>query len=122
MSAHPQLSEADAKRMVDFILSMDDAQATVASLPLNGKVQPMIPEGDNGQGGFLLRAAYTDKGSSKAPPLSSVDYVALRNPYLDPQLSVERKGVQLLTTPRVSFLMAGDNSSFALDNIDLTGI
>ncbi|SFO55538.1 cytochrome c [Algoriphagus ornithinivorans] len=122
MSAHPQLSEADAKRMVDFILSMDDAQATVASLPLNGKVQPLIPEGDNGQGGFLLRAAYTDKGSSKAPPLSSVDYIALRNPYLDPQLSIERKGVQLLTTPRVSFLMAGDNSSFALDNIDLTGI
>jgi cytochrome c len=51
-----------------------------------------------------------------------VDFIALRNPFLNPQLSVDRKGVQLLTTPSVNFLMAGDNSHFALQQIDLSGI
>jgi cytochrome c len=122
MSAHPQLSEADAKRMVDYILSMDEVQATVTSLPLSGKVNPTVPEGENGQGSFLLRASYSDKGAGSIGPLNGVDYIALRNPFLNPQLSVDRKGVQLLTTPNVNFLMAGDNSYFALKEIDLTGI
>lgn len=122
MSAHPQLSEADAKRMVDYILSMDEVQATIASLPLTGKVNPTVPEGENGQGSFLLRASYSDKGAGSIGPLNGVDYIALRNPFLNPQLSVDRKGVQLLTTPNVNFLMAGDNSYFALKEIDLTGI
>jgi cytochrome c len=122
MSAHPQLSEADAKRMVDYILSMDDLQPTIASLPLTGKVAPTVPEGENGQGSFLLRASYSDKGAGSIGPLNGVDYIALRNPFLNPQLSVDRKGVQLLTTPSVNFLMAGDNSYFALKEIDLTGI
>jgi cytochrome c len=122
MSAHPQLSEADAKRMVDYILSMDEVQATIASLPLTGKVNPTVPEGENGQGSFLLRASYSDKGAGSIGPLNGVDYIALRNPFLNPQISVDRKGVQLLTTPNVNFLMAGDNSYFALKEIDLTGI
>lgn len=122
MSAHPQLSEADARRMVDYILSMDEVQATVASLPLSGKVNPVVPEGENGEGSFLLRASYADKGAGSIGPLSGVDYVALRNPFLNPQLSVDRKGVQLLTTPSISFMMIGDNSHIAFKQIDLTGV
>lgn len=122
MSAHPSLSEADAKRMVDYILAMDDVQANIASLPLSGKVDAVIPEGENGQGSFLLRASYSDKGGNSIGSLNGVDFVALRSPFVDPQTSVDRKGVQLLTTPRVSFMMAGDNSQFALKGIDLTGI
>lgn len=122
MSAHPSLSEADAKRMVDYILAMDDVQANIASLPLSGKVNAVIPEGENGLGSFLLRASYADKGGNSIGSLNGVDFVALRSPFVDPQTSVDRKGVQLLTTPRVSFMMAGDNSQFALKGIDLTGI
>ena len=122
MSAHPQLSEADAKRMVDYILSMDEVQPTVASLPLSGKVNPAVPEGENGQGSFLLRASYSDKGAGSIGPLNGVDFIALRNPFLNPQLSVDRKGVQLLTTPSINFLMVGDNSYFGMKQLDLTGI
>ncbi|OOG76817.1 PQQ-dependent sugar dehydrogenase [Algoriphagus sp. A40] len=122
MAAHPSLSEADAKRMVDYILSMDDVQPTVVNLPLSGKVNPVVPEGENGEGSFLLRASYADKGAGAIGSLSGVDFVALRNPFLNPQLSVDRKGVQLLTTPSVSFMMVGTDSHFALKGIDLTGI
>jgi len=122
MAAHPSLSEADAKRMVDYILSMNDQQANIASLPLSGKAKAVVPEGENGQGSFLLRASYTDKGAGAISTLSGVDYVALRNPFLDPQLSVDRKGVTLMTTPSVSFMMIGNDSHIALKGIDLTGI
>lgn len=122
MSAHPQLSAADAKRMVDYILNMDEVNPTVTSLPLSGKINPVIPEGENGEGSFLLRASYSDKGSGSIGSLSGVDFVALRTPFLNPQLSVDRKGVQLLTTPRVNFFMIGDNSHIAIKQVDLTDI
>lgn len=122
MSAHPQLSEADAKRMVEYILSMDEVQPTVSSLSLDGKINPEVPEGDDGDGGYLLRAYYLDKGAGNIPSLAGEDFVALRNPFLDPQLSEVRKGVQLLTTPRISFFMVGDQSHIGFKDIDLTGV
>ncbi|MCL6259272.1 PQQ-dependent sugar dehydrogenase [Aquiflexum sp. TKW24L] len=122
MSAHPQLSEADARRMVDFILSMNETKPTVASLPLSGKVVPVVPEGENGQGGYLLRASYADKGAGNVGSLTGVDYIALRNPFLDPQLSEIRKGVNLMTTPRVNFFMIGDQSHIGFKALDLTGV
>lgn len=122
MSAHPQLSEADAKRMVDYILSMNEVQPTVSSLSLEGKINPEVPEGEDGDGGYLLRAYYLDKGAGNIPSLAGEDFVALRNPFLDPQLSEIRKGVQLLTTPRVNFFMVGDQSYIGFKDIDLTGV
>src|SRR5690606_2380112 len=100
----------------------NDQQANIASLPLSGKAKAFVPEGENGQGSFLLRASYTDKGAEAISTLSGVDYIALRNPFLDPQLSVDRKGVTLLTTPSVSFMMIGNDSHIALKGIDLTGV
>ncbi|MBN7814386.1 PQQ-dependent sugar dehydrogenase [Algoriphagus pacificus] len=122
MSAHPQLSEADAKRMIDYIFSMNEVTPTTASLPLEGSLNPEIPEGEDGQGGFLLRAYYADKGAGNITSLAGEDFVALRNPFLDPQLSEDRKGVQLLTTPSINFFMVGDQSFIGFKDLDLTGI
>ncbi|MEQ8415537.1 MAG: PQQ-dependent sugar dehydrogenase [Imperialibacter sp.] len=122
MSAHPQLSQADAKRMVMFILNMLETKPTVESLPLSGTVTPQVPEGEDGQGGYLLRASYADKGAGTVGPLSGDDFVALRNPSLDPQQSEIRKGVNLLTTPGTTFNMVGSGSYIGYKDIDLTGI
>ncbi|WP_074225913.1 PQQ-dependent sugar dehydrogenase [Algoriphagus halophilus] len=122
MSAHPQLSEADAKRMVEYIFSLNEVNPTVTSLPLEGKLKPEIPADEDGQGGFLLRAFYTDKGAGNITSLTGEDYVALRNPFLDPQLSELRKGVQLLTTPSINFFMVGDQSYIGFKDIDLTEV
>jgi cytochrome c len=94
----------------------------VESLSLEGTVSPEVPEGEDGQGGYLLRAFYTDKGAGNITSLTGEDFVALRNPFLDPQLSEVRKGVQLLTTPRVNFFMVGDQSYIGFRDIDLTGV
>ncbi|TXE03240.1 PQQ-dependent sugar dehydrogenase [Algoriphagus aquimarinus] len=122
MSAHPQLAKADAKRMVDYIMNMNALKATAKSLPLTGTVKTSIPEGEDGQGSFLLHAAYTDKGNGNVPALAGSDFVALKNPYLDPQTAEVRKGVNLLTTPSVNFFMVGDQSHIGFKNLDLTGI
>jgi cytochrome c len=122
MSAHPQLSEADAKRMIDYIFSMNEVKPTVTSLPLEGKVSPEVPEGEDGQGGYLLRAYYSDKGAGNIQSLTGEDFVALRNPFLNPTLSEVRKGVQLLTTPSVNFFMMGDQSYIGFKDLDMTGV
>ncbi|MBB6326483.1 cytochrome c [Algoriphagus iocasae] len=122
MSAHPQLSEADAKRMIDYIFSMNEVKPTVTSLPLEGKVSPEVPEGEDGQGGYLLRAYYSDKGAGNIQSLTGEDFVALRNPFLNPTLSEVRKGVQLLTTPSINFFMMGDQSYIGFKDLDMTGV
>lgn len=122
MSAHPSLSKADAKRMMDYIMNMNAVKATAQSLPLSGNVTTEIPTGEDGMGSFLLHASYTDKGNGEVPALSGSDFVALKNPYLDPQTSEFRKGVNLLTTPSVNFFMVGDQSYLGFKSLDLTGI
>ena len=122
MSAHPQLSHDDANRMVRYILGMLDVQPTEEMLPLAGTLKPEVPEGENGQGGYLLRASYKDKGANGVTSLSGEAFVALRNPFVDPQLAVYQKGTQLLTTPRTSFFAVGDNSHIGYPAVDMTGI
>jgi cytochrome c len=122
MSAHPQLSKEDAHKMVSYILSMLDTKPTLNVLPLMGTLKPEIPEGETLNGGYLFRASYTDKGAGAIESLTSAAYIALRNPSVDPQMSDYRQGVQLLTTPRISFFMVGNNAHIGFRDIDLTNI
>lgn len=123
MSAHPTLDEADARKMIDYILELDDEQATVKKLPLAGVVKPEIPEDQSEDyGGFLLRAAYADKGANAQPSLASESFIALRNPRLIPYEAEIQKGTELLTTPRITFNAVGPESYFGYEALDLTGV
>jgi cytochrome c len=122
MAAHPQLSQQDAEKMVKYILSVGQKQSATQQLPLKGTYIARVPAGEKGQGGYLLRASYTDKGNGTSSSLSAENIIALRNPALNPELADEKKSVQLLTTPVRAFYMIGNNSYIAYDNIDLTGI
>ncbi|MFI5187584.1 MAG: PQQ-dependent sugar dehydrogenase [Chitinophagales bacterium] len=122
MAAHPNLSRDDAQRIVKYILSLSQKQAIEKTLLLNGRYITKIPAGENGRGGYLLRAAYTDKGSGAIEPLSSESIVALRSVAVDPQKADIKKNTQLLTTPDIIFSMLGDNSYLGYNNIDLGGI
>jgi cytochrome c len=122
MSAHPQLSEKDAEILVKYVLSTGEKQAAVKALPLKGSFVPTVPAGENGKGGYLLRAAYKDKGAGSMASLATENIVALRNAAVDPQKADEKKGTRLLTTPAISFSMIGDGSYLGYNNVDLTGI
>ncbi|MES1215119.1 MAG: c-type cytochrome, partial [Bacteroidota bacterium] len=122
MAAHPKLSQQQAETMVKYILSLSQKQNTVAPVPFSGTYVTKVPAGENGKGGYLLRAAYTDKGNGTATNLSTENIIALRSPSINPQLADEKKGAQLITTPVVAFYMTGNNAYLGYDNIDLSGI
>ena len=122
MSAHPNLSKQDALSMVEYIMGLTDPQNAPQEIPLSGTFTPTAPKGSRGQGGYLLRVAYTDKGTDQLAALSNEKIIALRNPKVNPESYDEAQGIQLLTTPRRSFNIAEHNAFLGFNNIDLTDI
>ncbi|MCW5910775.1 MAG: PQQ-dependent sugar dehydrogenase [Cyclobacteriaceae bacterium] len=122
MAAHPQVTPPQAANMVKYIMSITDTKQTVKEIPLKGTFTMKAPADDNKRGGYLLRVAYKDKGTSVMQPITSEKILALRNPVLDPELHDVSYGTQLFTTPSRSFSMVGDQSYLGYKNIDFTGI
>jgi len=122
MSAHPNVSDIDAKRMVDYIFSLGGAAANVPRLGLTGKVEPIAPTYENAGGNYVLRAAYKDKGAAKTKSILSEKMLYLRSQYLRPQDLSGSTSVQIITTLSYSFSFIGDKSYGYYKNIDLTSI
>jgi cytochrome c len=122
MAAHPQITPPQAANMVKYIMSLTDPKQPAKEIPLKGTFVMQAPAQDNKRGGYLLRAAYQDKGTAQMPAITSEKIIALRNPVLDPELSDVSSGTQVLTTPSRSFSMVGDQSYLGYKNIDFTDI
>ena len=76
MSAHPNLSKRDAALMIDYIMSLNDPQTAPKTIPLAGNYTPQTPKDARGKGAYLLRAAYTDKGTEKSEAIIDEAIVA----------------------------------------------
>lgn len=122
MSAHPDLSQQDAESIVQYIMGLNDAQSGGGAIPLSGTYVTKVPKGENGNGGYLLRAAYTDKGNDDLKSLTSEKIIALRNPTVGIENYDVAEGTHLMTTPRRSFNVIEDNAYVGFYNLDLTGI
>jgi cytochrome c len=122
MSAHPQISANDAATMVKYILSMGEKPLQVKSFTTAGTQTLKVPEGENGRGSYVIRAAYTDRGTKVLSPLMSEQILHLRNPALDPAKADVSKGTELLITPSKSFNVIGNGSYFGFRQLDLTGV
>lgn len=90
MAAHPQVSVDDARKMVEYILSLGDEKEQ-RKLPLRGSVMP----GKETDGAYVLTASYNDKAQGPVPSLSSATSIILRSNVLSAnavsELSVARK-------------------------------
>ncbi len=122
MAAHPDLSEVNAKRITDYIFSLNAQNPNVSRLALNGEVKPESPSFEKGDGRFVLRAAYKDKGTAKAKAIFSEQILQLKPNILRPQDLDYSQSVQLITTPGYSFSLVGDKSYGVYKNIDLSSI
>jgi len=122
MSAHPNISPQDAATMVAYIMTLGDKKPDVKTIPLTGNFSTTTPQGDNGKGGYLLRAAYKDKGSNQLSSITSEKIIALRNPALDPEAADFSKGTVVMITPSRSFSMVGPGSYIGYKGIDFTDI
>jgi cytochrome c len=122
MAAHPALSEEHAQRMVQYILTFQEEKPSIVPLALEGNLHPHVPEGEDGSGVFLLRAAYQDKGAKDLKSLAGEEYITLRNPIVFPQEASSTDNTQLLTTPRTNFFVLGPSAYLGFNAIDLTTI
>ena len=89
MSAHPELSPEDAKKMIEFILNL--AQAPPKSLPVTGKHTLQLPNRLSAKGVYVLYASYTDKGANGIPSATGEDAIVLKAPWLLPSQADFRK-------------------------------
>lgn len=121
MAAHPQISQAEANIIVEYILNINEPK-TATSLPTNGSYLTKIPEGKKENGSYILRAAYKDKGTKVMKSLASEDLIVLRNAKLNPEIADKSKGTQLTITPGRSFSLVGNNAYLGYKNIDLKEI
>ncbi len=117
MSAHPQLSVEDARKMVDYIFTLNAGEK--ASLPLKGSVVP----GKEEDGVYILTASYTDKGANNVPPIPVSASVALRPAILKPQDASNLFGVRMANRRGQNVLENIRHNTRALyKGLDLSGI
>lgn len=121
MAAHPQLSEADAKEIVHYILSLSEA---APSLPAKGTYTPTIPKDVSDQGIFILRAAYSDKGANGVPAAASEKIMILKSSVVSAGKADVSEGIQKYTveSPRMVIMVGPANAHLGFHQLDLTGI
>jgi cytochrome c len=87
MSAHPQLSEADAGDMVRWILSLNAPEKPAQQMAWRG-VRRLVPpdttekSGKKWPGVFIFQASYTDNGAGRAAARTGAQTLALRPAFL----------------------------------------
>ncbi|GAB3745443.1 PQQ-dependent sugar dehydrogenase [Spirosoma pomorum] len=124
MPGHPAMPIADVQTLVHYILNID--QKTLSSLPLQGAYAVKLPEGDNGKGSVLIRAAYTDrgglpKGAKPVPSQTSEQMIVLRSPQVNVTTAPIKQGVDV-KSDRAEKIMAYANSYLGFRQFDLTSI
>ncbi len=122
MSAHPKLSTEDASEMIKYILSLSEPKPKVNSLATTGTYTTKAQPNDKGQGIYIFRAAYTDRGAMGLPGLSSEQTLTLRNPKINPSKYDEVFEATKMSFGGNSFIIPHHGSYISLKNIDLTGI
>ncbi|OOQ57110.1 PQQ-dependent sugar dehydrogenase [Mucilaginibacter pedocola] len=83
MPAHPALTNNELGSIVRYILSTATPQKVQKTMPVSGSYVTTVPKGDNDNGSFIFRAAYTDKGTPSAAAISGENILVLRGPVLD---------------------------------------
>ncbi len=123
MPPHPDLKENDAREIANYILNLDKP---IKKLPLNGKITLSEHRGKGIEGSYVLQASYTDNGANGIEPLTTRDYLVLRNPLI--QMEDYHEGdvsviIATLNNGFVSYIANITNGKFTrFNNIDLNHV
>lgn len=122
MTAHPQVSTADASEMVKYILTLSDQKTPAPSLPTKGAFTP----GKSEKGNLVLLASYKDRGANGLPAQVSESVLTLR-----PSLLVlgnsdsQSKGIMLYKMAGQPFplpIVMAPETYVLFNKVDLSGI
>jgi cytochrome c len=78
MSAHPQISMADAREMVSYIFSLSDPNLEFKPITSIGTFPLEAHKAYEKKGYYTIKTEYTDKGNKLAKPQKGMDEVTLQ--------------------------------------------
>jgi len=120
MPAHSAMSDDDAKKIAQWVLSLEDKAVNKATLPIQGSI---IPAQESENNIFSIYASYTDQGQSGLKPLTGSATVYLRSNIINAREITERTRIGLKDSTNTGFLIYPQNNGwFKLSNLDLSGI
>ncbi len=123
MPAHPTMKEADAGLIVQWVLSLDNKQASSKSLPSSGRVTPVAPDSKLSKNVFTIQATYTDNAGGGIRPLTNSGAVYLRNNTISVNDMGETSGFNRKDSAGTRYLSFPQNDGWIkISNVDLTGI
>lgn len=119
MSAHPQISKADASEIVNYILGLNSVKEDVL-LPQNGLITLDKHLADKKrEGRYILSASYTDQGGRSAPSLTNSTSMVFR----PNRVQAEDADVYRYVEKDANVMHSMTNKSyFVLRDVDLKGI
>jgi cytochrome c len=120
MPAHQTMAESDAKAIVKYIMSLSSPAPRAKNLPVNGSYTTLVP-GDNPDGAYILRAAYTDKGTKNAPPQTGESVLVLYNSVVPVSRAVESNEMAFSNDNTVATVRS-PGAWLKLGQVDLAGI
>ena len=122
MAGHPDLPEEDAKKIVSYILSLNEDQQKARSLPVHDSFLPSNKFQLNAQGDVIITASYTDRGTSEVPPLEGTSQKILKNPVLKLEQSTISDGVSDGKIRGKQMKFINKSSWIKFSQLDLYGI
>lgn len=121
MPAHPALSNNELNSMVRYIMSLGTPQKVQKSMPVSGTYITSVPKGDNDNGNYIFRAAYTDKGKGNAAPIMGEDILVLRGSSLSVKEVSEAKDMVFNRDSTVA-VVKSPGGYLKFNKLDLAGI
>ncbi len=120
MAAHPDISTEDATKMVQYILSLVKDKAP--TLDVQGTYTAKDHVGKGLGGAYILKAVYTDKGTSTTGPATGHKAITLRNANVKAVNFDHQEGIQVFKNDEAEVILLSDPSMFGYDQLDLTDV
>src|SRR5690606_20231037 len=120
MNAHPLFSEADSRRMADYILSLATENKNIKKMAVKGTIN-IPPTELTEDRTFVIEATYTDKGTSGMEPITVTEMRVLQPPKLEAENFSTQRDV-LSETGDNGISMGFSSTYISFRNIDLTGV
>jgi cytochrome c len=123
MPANPDMKEADAAKIVTWVLSLAGDQKGNQNLPAAGSLDPTVGKPLSPNGVFILSASYTDKGGANIKPLTGAHAVTLRSNILEFGQTTNRSGYSTFNLEGRELMIAPAAAGhFSFEQIDLTDV
>lgn len=130
MSPHPQLTNAEAEKMVRYILSLNGKNIT-PGLPHKGTYALNKHKAGEKEGSYIFTASYTDKGANGMKPLTATKVVSLGYPLISADRFTEKKKATTFKVTKdiwpgleneIILVLPSHEGVLMYDNIDLTDV